>query len=90
MFDQVQINIPDLQTLGVSLVLLSVLCDILMRAPPRDIVVNYCRTAHLSALTYMPSASSQLDRSELVRLFDFLSIEVESREKITGYQGNIA
>ncbi|KAG0434867.1 hypothetical protein HPB47_018821 [Ixodes persulcatus] len=57
------------------------LCGILMRALPRDIVVNYHRTAHLSAATAIPGPSSQPDRSELDRLLDFLSIEVESREK---------
>ncbi|XP_042148992.1 uncharacterized protein LOC121837441 [Ixodes scapularis] len=103
MFDQVQINIRGLQTLGVNKSSFSsMLCDILMRALPRDIVVNYHRTAHLSAATAMPGPSSQPDRSELDRLLDFLAIEVESREKsefkitetkntkTTRYEDNIA
>ncbi|KAM7280957.1 uncharacterized protein ISCGN_005922 [Ixodes scapularis] len=82
MFDQVQINIRGLQTLGVNKSSFSsMLWDILMRALPRDIVVNYHRTAHLSAATAMPGPSSQPDRSELDPLLNFLASEVESREK---------
>ena len=79
LYDQVVINIRGLETLGVSKTSFSaMLCDILLRALPHDLVVHYHRSC---ANRTTSDSSNAASITELERLLQFLSIELESLEK---------
>ncbi|XP_037564630.1 centrosomal protein of 135 kDa-like [Dermacentor silvarum] len=80
LYDQVLINTRGLEVLGVSKSSFSsMLCDVLLRALPHDIVVAYHRSCATQAAS---SANVNIQQAtELERLLQFVCIELESLEK---------
>lgn len=79
LYDQVLVNIRGLETLGVhKSSFSSMLCDILLRALPRDIVVQYHRSCAVQ-LAY--DSRAEATPVGLDRVLNFLCIELESLEK---------
>ncbi|XP_064486179.1 uncharacterized protein LOC135398725 [Ornithodoros turicata] len=83
LYDYVQGNIRGLQALGVSpLTYSSMMCDILLKAMPPDIVVDYHRSVKQAVRAAQASVEAELSsESELHQILDFLCVEVESRER---------
>ncbi|XP_037506439.1 uncharacterized protein LOC119382671 [Rhipicephalus sanguineus] len=79
LYDYVLVNIRGLETLGVhKSSFSSMLCDILLRALPRDIVVQYHRSC---AVQVACDSRSDATPVGLDGLLNFLGIELESLEK---------